>query len=381
MNKILIGCSIRQQQHIADAYFKSLQALRIPDGYEPLICFVDDSDGELQWDAWPDADDDVTLIEADERPDDAVYGVGKDTHIWNISTFDHLARQKQKLLDYAVLEDCSHVLLVDSDLLLEPTTLLSMLSLNELIVNAVFWTHWTQQSHAQPQCWLRHPYGLEGLGIRQHQYLEQLTDRQALRVLGGGACTLFDTRVFEKLRYYPRLENLPNEGMWQGEDRTMAVLAQNYHIAQYADAWPDIYHAYQPEQRTQEALDNAWLQLRAPRQLEAKYGDAISFLLTPMEEPALANIQTVASRCFRGRLGALQVLPEIEVALAEMSPGESRIIGVNFPHWFQPTTLASGEQLDYAGKEKLYEVEMIDIKPHGYAPVLAQHLFRGLDDS
>jgi len=381
VNKILIGCSIKVAQTVALAYWRSLQILKIPTSYEVCWCFVDDSDGELEWDAaWPDNDYDVTIIESDPRPAGADYGITEQTHIWSVDTFDHLAKQKQKLLNYAVEQNCSHIMLVDSDLLLEPTTLLSMLSVNMPIVNAVFWTEWQNGSSPMPQVWLRHPYGLEGLGIKQHEFLHQLSSRQLLRVLGGGACTLFETKVFEKLHYYPRLDNLLSDGMWQGEDRTMAVLAQNFHVSQWADAWPNIYHAYHPDLRTKEALDEAWLILHAPRQLAANYGDLVSFVLSPLEEPALVGILLPQARCFRGRLGALDVLPEIEVALTEMAPAESKIITINFPYWFPQTNLGTGEVLDYAGKEKLYEITMIDIKPYGYAPVLAQHLFRGLDD-
>lgn len=369
----MIGASLRQDQIVLEWYWKSLLRLRIPDDMSVEYVFVDDSDGEIDWTNLPDA----SIIPSDPRPPDANYEVTDVSHKWSLGAFDHLAKQKQKLIQYAIDNHFDYFFLVDSDLLLEPTTLMSLISLDSPIASAVFWTQWEPSAPPIPQVWLKNPYEMQGIGMEAHEFLRALAERQAIRVIGGGACCLFDVRVFSHCRYFPRFKNLPNSGMWQGEDRTMAITCQQSHIDQFADAWPSIYHAYHPKMRTADALQDAFEYLQAPRQLFANYGDLVSFELEALDMsiPAGAN-QAIALqfentrkqlldpriKLVRGRLGGLKIAPEIEDAIFEMSPHQSRIIDIKFPFY--------ADLPDYRNKTKLYKLKLHDIKPFGFAPIL-----------
>jgi hypothetical protein len=351
------------------AYLRSLRALKAPAECELRFGFIDDGSHAAQLAEIEPA----ILLPAEQRPPDAAYGVSNETHIWTIPTFEHLARQKQRLLNYACEAGYTHVFFVDSDLLLEPTTLLSLWETKGDIVSAVFWTSWQAGSQPMPQCWLSHPYGMAGLGTEEHEFVSALAERQVLRVIGGGACVLIATEAAQRgVCYHPRIPGLPQDNMWQGEDRTFALHAARLHERQLADGWPDVYHAYHPEQRTQEALEDAWSVLNAPRQLRAKYGDHISLTLEPLEDPQLA--QSISSkpelRCVRGRLGGLKLAPEIEAAVIDMSPGDSRIIDIKHPYW-SPIP-------DYRGRSKLVQMKLVDIRPYGMPPVLAETAFAGV---
>ena len=255
-----------------------------------------------------------------------MYSVDDTTHRWNVDTFEHLARCKQLFLDYAISNHFDYVFMVDSDLLLEPTTLKSMYACDQDVVNGCFWTQWTPNDSPLPQCWLAHPYGLDGLGMRVDEYLGDLHDHKLVRVIGGGACTLIKVSALKRgLCYHPRL-NLPPEGMWQGEDRSFAVRCQQLHIRQYCDAWPRIHHAYHPPMRTKQALDDVWADLSAPTQLYAKRGDWINAKLTPLEDPQLQQIIDPRSQALRIRLGSVKLASEIETALSTMSVGDKRAI-------------------------------------------------------
>lgn len=332
-----------------EAYLKSLKALKVPAKVELEFAFVDDGSGiEV-----PPAH---VVLPSDPRPQDAAYAVGAETHHWTVATFEHLAKQKQKLLDYTLANNYDCFFLVDSDLLLEPTTLTNLLHCNAPIVNAVFWTAWQNGGDWMPQVWLKHPYEMQGLGMKDHEFIGALQQRKLLRVAGGGACTLIHRDVIAAgCGYWPRLEGLPMDGMWQGEDRTFALKAERRHFRQYACAFSDIYHAYHPQQRTQAALDAAWEKLSVPRQLCTKYGDYVHFTLDPLEEPEFQARADPTSRSHRGRIGGIKVLPEIEDALLDMTVGDERIMELRFPPWY--------EIKNYANNTKTVLLKMVDVKP------------------
>lgn len=377
--KILAGCCVKQDPAVLDAHLRSLAALKVPAGCDLKFAFVNDGAAGSDYRRHSTqllTLDPVLLLPAEQRPLDAAYAIGNETHAWSISAFEHLARQKQRLLDYACEAGYSHVFFVDSDLLLEPTTLLSLWAARAPIANAVFWTAWQAGSQPQPQCWLQHPYALAGLGMDEHEFTGGLADRQIIRCLGGGACVLIATDACKRgVRYHPRLAGLPADGMWQGEDRTFALLAASAHIRQLADGWPDVFHAYHPEQRTQQVLDEVWAYLNAPRQEQAKYGDQISLTVDPLEDAQLQQSISLRPeiRCVRGRLGQLKLAPEIEAAVTEMKVGEERLVEVHFPPW-------SGVA-HYRGQRKLLRVRLLDAKPYSFAPVLSDVAFAGVGNA
>lgn len=372
MHKILVGACIKQEPVVLQYYLKSLAALLPPKDAELRFGFINDGDAEQL--ALLNTIQPAVVLPAEPRPADAAYAIGVETHHWTVPTFEHLARQKQRLLDYAVEAGYSHVFLVDSDLLLEPTTLQSLWHSGGNIVNGVFWTRWVAGGPVQPQCWLSHPYTLAGFGMEEHDFLGRLANREVVRCAGGGACTLIATKALKRgVHYHPRLANLPQEGMWQGEDRTFALLAGALHERQLADSWPDIFHAYHPGQRRLEVLAEIWNVLSAPRQERAGYGDLVSIVLEPLEDAQVAaHLKRVPELgCVRGRLGALPLAPELEAALTNLKVGEQAMVDVRFMPWSQLTP--------YRGTSKIIRMHLVDCKPYGAAPVLHEEVFGGLD--
>jgi len=360
--KILLGSCVRQEPTVLTYHLKTLLNLDIPPGVEIEYAYVNDSGSTEVEDILYELLPGVQVLPSDPRPDKAIYNVGSTTHNWSAETFDHLAKQKQKLLDYAVENKFDFIFLVDTDLLLDRSTLKSALSTKKGLISSVFWTQWQNGNPDSlgPQVWLRNPYNQQGMGMSQGVFWKRLVDRKITRIYGGGACHLVHKSSLEKdIRYYPRLPGLPNDGMWQGEDRTFAILAQQLHQHQFADPWPDIFHAYHQHQRTDEALQNVFYALSGPPQTYAKYGDLVNFTLESLEEPALKD------KFFpvRGRLGGLEMVPNLEALLLELPVGESAIHEVAFPFWWP----------EGAGKKRLIRVNLIDAKPYGFHPVLADY--------
>src|SRR5690606_15340026 len=157
------------------------------------------------------------VSEALPKPEAATYAVTEVTHEWSLASFGWLAREKQRLLDLAAEERYDAIFFVDSDLVLGPETIASLIHSSKDVTSAVFWTRWQPGAPPLPQVWLRHPYEMDGRGMKSHDFLRRLDERTLLRVGGLGACTLIRARVFDRVRWWPLVDGLPSEGMWQGE--------------------------------------------------------------------------------------------------------------------------------------------------------------------
>lgn len=379
--KVLACAMVHCEPHLFEAHLKQLRAQILPSGVQLNLSYILDADDILlrqlrQLCAKYKAE---IAVPAVQHPKEAEYGVDETSHHWTTATFDWLAIHKQQLIDKAQKEGYTHIWFVDSDLLLEPSTLKSLLSTKKDIISAVFWTHWNGADSGSlgPNVWLRHPYMMEGLGIAPNAFFTKLVERRVTRVLGGGACYLINLSAIKdtQIRYHPRLP-LPNDGsMWQGEDRSFAVLCERSHTYQYADPWPDIWHCYHPAQRTPEFVEKAMETLNFPRQEKAEVGDLINFTIEALEEPRLLISDAPKPRpfvlCIRGRLGAMKLLPELEAALYDLKVGSEAIIALRFPSWYPIA--------EYRDQTRAVRVALVDVKSYGFAPVVAERAYLGID--
>lgn len=372
--RIVAGACVRQNPEVLEAHLKTLKWQVLPPGVTVDYAFLvdDETSEEIIKEVLPEA----IVVPTGGRPEGAVYEVGPITHQWNTTAFDHLAAQKQKILEHARSNHYDYVWFVDSDLLLDQRTLWSLWAAGKDVTSAVFWTEWQKANPMSlgPNVWLRHPYDLTKFKWPVGRIFHELSRRQLIRVAGGGACCLIAVKTLDKIRYFPRLPELPDEGMWRGEDRTLAVLAERGHIQQWADGWPDIFHAYHPDMRKGKVLSAVLEQLGTPRQERAKHGDLVNFSLEALEEgPDFAPVHV------RGRLGGIDVLPEIEAALLDLTVGQDAITSLHFPPWYPEINLWDGRPpQQYAGKTKVVRIKVHDIKPYGFQPVIVDAVFRGL---
>lgn len=307
----------------------------------------------------------VRCAEAAPKQADAHYRVGEQTHEWSTGAFYWLGAQKERLLDHARASNYDAILLVDSDLILAPDTLRSMMAAQKPIVSAVFWTRWQPEQPALPNVWLQHPYGFEGNGETGADFLRRLENRELVRVRGLGACTLISKEALQKVSFRP-IEGLPSHGMWQGEDRHFCLNAERAHVEMWADAWPDIFHCYRPSdaQLIDEAIrslsgkpkppanPDTWIGTRIEGPRKPRIGDLISLTLEPLEEPQLAGY----TEHVRGRLGRLNLLPDLEACILSMRVGEERFLPLAFP--------ASYPLAEYRGLSRLVRVRLLGAKPY-----------------
>lgn len=251
------------------------------------------------------------------------YAAGR-THWWTDEAFEYVARHKQALIAKALAEGYDYWWLVDADLLCDRRTLGSLLSVRAPVVSGCFWTNWAESSaHRErgsgPNLWMEHP----NEGAMEPELVKRLIYREVVQVAGSGACTLFHRSAFEHgARYHPRFRHLPGPpSFWNAEDRVMALQLEARGIPQFVDPWPDIYHAYSPEQREEEALAEALDDLSRPPREFAMPSDRVSLLISKGGSPPAP---------IRARKGKLD--PEIQALIwnthdGPMYVGDTRRLG------------------------------------------------------
>lgn len=315
------------------------------------------------------------------------YGERSETRMWTSSAFGRMATLKNRMLQYAMDHAFDFVWLLDADVMCDPGTLQSMLDtsnhdqwlLDEMlrmpIVSAVYWTRWQRQQpdsvesvHAGPQVWLRHPYHLDGRGWTEGEFRRALVTRQRVEVGGLGACTLIPVSALRHGVSFARFDGLPPGPMSEGEDRHFCAWATAKHVPLIADAWPDIWHAFHPQEYTQlpqrvAALDYA---VRG-----AQWGDMVSArieMLEPINDEYGRRFVGL-HRWIRGSLGALPVLPQIEETLAMLHVGQSKVTRLHFPSGWPLANLAT--------RSVVARVTLFDVKPWRLHPVIDVEHFVG----
>ena len=369
--RILAGAAVRQNSGVLEAHLRTMLNQELREDVEMDLMYVndldmDDPDYVAARDVLFDTEG-VQVLNTDPhtRPEGAGYGVNDDTHHWQMPTFEYLGGLKDMLLERAVADGYDAIWLVDTDLLVGPETLQSLIDSDCPVVSAVFWTSWSPGSPLLPQVWQRHPYELDGGRTKHiHVFLEKLSKRQLIPVGGLGACTLIWTEaIAQGLKYNPPIPELPEGGMWQGEDRHFCVRAQRHHIPLKADAWPDVYHVYRPSDR--EHIPGVLESLSGRRKPTPEIGDMISFTIEPLTIRGLAGYKLHQ----RGRLGQMDLLPELEQDLLDMEVGDDRLVTLNYPLWFP--------EEEIRGQTATMRVRLLDVKyylPHvGMPYVVSSH--------
>lgn len=329
---------------------------------QALATFVSERNGELLQGVPSDATDFYD-------------GPGADSHQWTPSAMSRVGRNKNLIIRRALELKADYLFFADADLILDRTTIRSLLSVEKPIATACYWTRWskqgseTQRIHAAPQVWLQHPYQLFGRGLEEAEFRYALANREITKVWGYGACTLIRREVLEAGVSFEYLPDVPQTGLMAGEDRHFCIRAERKHIDAWADPWPDIFHIYHDDDVAK--IPDMVGRLGASHQQSPKVGDLVSLRLRPLEPvpvgPGRYHLpQPVMPR---GRLGALPLAPEIEETVVGMTRGEKRIVRVHFPIYATAPFLR--------GRTRLIEVSLVDCKPNGFPPVLEDEVYVG----
>lgn len=155
--RVLIGSPIRQEPEILSWFLHSLSCLDTEDVRVDFF-FVDDNDNAVS----------SALIEAFSVGRNVLRHVGESvgpsyhkdeqTHHWKEELIWKVARYKDRIIRFAVDNDYDYLFLIDSDLVLHPSTLQNLISSSKPIVSEIFWTQRRPDQPELPQVWLRDAY-------------------------------------------------------------------------------------------------------------------------------------------------------------------------------------------------------------------------------
>lgn len=356
--RILVGGAVRKSPAILGHHLDTIARQVLPPNVQLIPAYMDDNEDAASTDLLSQFCKEKNGHYADvraQRPPD--FREGGVTHEWTSTAMRRVADLKNQLIKFTMEQKADGLWLVDSDLFLHDRVFWSLWYSDAPIVCGVFWTKWQNRPDVppMPQVWLRHPYELSGRGIGAEEFIRRLMRRERLQVWGQGACTLYRTECFKKGLSFDYLPDLPTEGMWVGEDRHLCTRAERLYLPMFADAWPDIFHAYHPTD-----LEPGARWLTDGRNLDDASGPPLLGELVNLTLEALEPVPTqdgsmvhVPKQHTRGVLGRLPLAPDIEIELLEMKRGEQRIVSVKFPPW------AEGP---FRGGVRLIQITLIDHK-------------------
>jgi hypothetical protein len=216
--KILIGAPVRQSEEVFKEYLKSLDNLEKPCQVDRFFYLHNSPD-----------------LAKHLKPDEYMLATSKDeyktdetTHHWKQANLQIVTYFKNELLKRTVEGGYDYFMLVDSDLILHPKTLISLLEADKPIVAEAFWTRWQPENEPMPNAW----------DLDQSSVFKDSHDRWKQpgihRVGGTGACILIHRSVIEAGVNYNMLYNL---SLW-GEDRGFCVRA----VAMGYEIWLDTHY-------------------------------------------------------------------------------------------------------------------------------------------
>ncbi|MBM7563934.1 glycosyltransferase [Paenibacillus sacheonensis] len=280
--RILIGSPVRQKEEILVLFLQSLERLR-QTAWRCDYVFVDDNEDPaastllVQFADAIHAKGTGTVRILARSPAASDYRRDEVTHYWNDDLIHKVAGWKDQFIQLGREEQYDALFLVDSDLLLHPETMESLLEAEKPIISAIFWTQWYPESMELPQVWLKDHYwpwqtDNDPAEARDEQIklLAKLRMPGVYDVGGLGACTLIKREALaQPISFQP----LPNLSLW-GEDRHFCVRAAALGIGLFVDTRYPAFHIYRDTD-----LQRAGQYLRTTEPAEAEQRRPLSIFI------------------------------------------------------------------------------------------------------
>ena len=228
MKRILITAPLRQETDIFLEYQKGLDALEVPEGYAISRFFVVNDCREV-----------IPFIENAEWTEtetgEAYEKTGND-HLWTLDLMRKMSGLRNMTIRKMLDGGYDYWFSVDTDIVLDPRTLKTLIEADKDIVSEIFWTkapsgfYWcnawmADQSAGMPEDWKKP--GLYRCGMT-------------------GALTLVKRRVFEAGVDYTQIPNIRTA--LRGEDRHFCVRAACAGFEMWIDSHCPATHLYTREE-------------------------------------------------------------------------------------------------------------------------------------
>lgn len=176
------------------------------------------------------------------------YILGEDTHHWYYKTMQVVAYMRSKLLQKAREEGYDYLFMVDTDMILHPLTLQTLIDANKDIVAEVAWSKWSPDTLEAPTAWDYNCYDfIPDIATRVAQFKQP----GLYKVGMTGACTLFSRKVLETGVDYTEIPNLKING----EDRNFCIKAAVHGLEIWADTNYPPKHIYRESEMKEHGLE------------------------------------------------------------------------------------------------------------------------------
>ena len=193
---------------------------------------------------------DVTNLQNPNVPPES-YRKDENTHYWPQNQVWKVAEMKDKIIDYAKVNQYDYLFLIDSDLVLHPNTLQQLIKSKKDIIANIFWTKWRENARELPQVWMTDTYIFykkeEGKNltneeeiVKKEEFLSMLRIPGVYKIGGLGACTLISQKAIQSGVCFKEISNI---SFW-GEDRHFCIRAMAMGLELYVDTHYPAYHIY-----------------------------------------------------------------------------------------------------------------------------------------
>lgn len=251
--ELVLFTPVRQDVDVLAVALESWRALTLPLGTSLNFWFHDDNDDPRSQTMLADfvaeapGREIVSRSRDFPRAEDDVYSRAGATHVWSNPAIQRVARIKDAAIDRFLGGEATHLLLIDSDIVVHPATLERLLSRDRDVVAQLFWTRFLPEAPLMPNAWDVHPSRFVSAAS-----LQRLREVGTYEVGGLGACTLLSRHALE---LGSRFALLPSVDLW-GEDRHFCVRASALGLRLYLDTAHPAFHVY-----TADLVDRAaaWL--------------------------------------------------------------------------------------------------------------------------
>ena len=222
--KILITAPLRQDADVFEEYQKGLDALEVPDGYEVSRFYVVN-----------DCRDIVPFIRDAEY---VITDTGEDyqktenDHLWTLELMRKMSDLRNRTIAEMLLGGYDYWLSIDTDIVVKPETLRTLIEADRDIVSEIFWTQAPNGSY-----WCNAWMHDQAAGMSADWKKPGL-----YRVGMTGALTLVKRRVFEAGVDYTPIPNIKTA--LRGEDRHFCVRAACAGFEMWIDSHCPADHLY-----------------------------------------------------------------------------------------------------------------------------------------
>lgn len=253
--RILIGSPICQNDLILKEFLLSLEEVE-KEIFDVGYCFIDDNkeiESKKLLEEFQNKNKDVTILNI-ENCSNEEYFCDDYTHRWNNDLVAKVTMFKNSIIKYFLENEYDYLFFIDSDIVLHPSALKSLVSKDKDIISNIFWTKWSPDGEELPQVWLKDAYTMHNAKMNEPKTKKEIDDetKQFLRMLkkpgvyrvgGLGACTLIKREPLLKGVNFDEMYNL---SFW-GEDRFFCVRAVACGFELYVDTNYPAYHIYRKE--------------------------------------------------------------------------------------------------------------------------------------